>query len=600
LTPHSSLFTPHFAVRVALLIFCALAWNARLLAGPVFVPAAAVDSVMYQDPDPPRPGRVKVFPKELVPLWLQALARPELDMRRLSAANIIEAHRRGMSGLEETVPPLLAVLNRPGEHPIVRLAAAQALVALDAREAAEPLFKAAQDGGIDLRNVIEPALARWGYTGARDVWLARLQLPAEPRRSRLLAIQGLGAVREAQAAARLRELVLAPTTDPILRLEAARALALIRTRGSEGDAKRLLAEAGPAASVARLAATSLVYYHLSAEALELLKRLARDSDPAVATTAFAALYEADPCLAAALARPTAASPDATLRALVVEAVRKCPAVEQVPLLADLTGDPHPQVRVAARKALRELARRPAYGGPVRRAATRLLATSDWRGLAQAVILLTQLDHKAAGPRFLELLKHDRPEVSVTAAWGLRKLALPGQLPVLQRTIEKLHAEYPRAGTAARQTVIELQVVQLAQALGQARYRPAEPLLRRFVPPGGGVGDESRAASIWALGYIDANAAPPDLVEALVERMVEMRSVVAPEDPRVGRMAAVALGRMKARAAEETLRSFYKGVLSNDFVSNVSGWALQQIFGEPLKPGTPVPVPQRGWFLGPAE
>ena len=66
LTHHSSLTTYHFTarplVRAALLVWCGLTLNARLLAAPIFAYDEAVDSVMYQDPDPPRPGRVKVFP----------------------------------------------------------------------------------------------------------------------------------------------------------------------------------------------------------------------------------------------------------------------------------------------------------------------------------------------------------------------------------------------------------------------------------------------------------------------------------------------------------------------------------------------------------
>ena len=78
---------------------------------------------MFLDPDPPRPGRVKFFPKDLIPLWLEALARPEADMKRLAATYFAEAHRRGMSGLEVAVPPLLEALNAPGQHPTVRFVA---------------------------------------------------------------------------------------------------------------------------------------------------------------------------------------------------------------------------------------------------------------------------------------------------------------------------------------------------------------------------------------------------------------------------------------------------------------------------------------------
>src|SRR5205823_834344 len=150
---------------------------------------------------------------------------------------------------------------------------------------------------------------------------------------------------------------------------------------------------GATAPGARLAAASLLRYHRGDAALQILKRLAlkasgKDAEPAVGNIALQALYEADPCLVVALARQVAASQDANARAHAVEALRRCPGVEYVLLLADLTDDVHPRVRTEARRALRELARRPAYDGPVRREATRMLTTSHWRALEQVIILLT--------------------------------------------------------------------------------------------------------------------------------------------------------------------------------------------------------------------
>jgi hypothetical protein len=278
-------------------------------------------------------------------------------------------------------------------------------------------------------------------------------------------------------------------------------------------------------------------------------------------------------------------------------MRKCPAPPYIALLAGLTNDPHPSVRVEARKALRELARRSAYADAARSEAVRLLATSNWRALEQMIILLAQLDEKAVGARFLELLQFERPEVFVTAAWGLRQLALPEQLPALQRMIEQQLDPRSRARTPARARAIDSQVAQLAQALGQARYRPAEPLLRTFVPMGAGAGNESRAAAIWALGFIHENAAPPDLAATLVEHIASLESF-EPDDYTVCMMAAASLGRMKARQGEDILRHFFKGALSENRLSNNCGWALEQIFGEPLKPGVPNQDLQRGWFLEP--
>src|SRR5205823_3301291 len=119
----------------------------------------------------------------------------------------------------------------------------------------------------ELRNLVEPALARWDYRPARAVWRERLRDPIARPQDLLLAIRGLGAVCDERALGLLRELVLADldrevksktrreTVDssihpssfilhPSLRLEAARVLGALRTEGLEKDAERLAAETG--------------------------------------------------------------------------------------------------------------------------------------------------------------------------------------------------------------------------------------------------------------------------------------------------------------------------------------------------------------------
>jgi hypothetical protein len=60
------------------------------------------------------------------------------------------------------------------------------LIALDVREAAPGPSQQAQAGSIELREIVEPALARWNYRPARVVWLDHLsgwaieQLNGEP------------------------------------------------------------------------------------------------------------------------------------------------------------------------------------------------------------------------------------------------------------------------------------------------------------------------------------------------------------------------------------------------------------------------------------
>ena len=56
--------------------------------------------------------------------------------------------------------------------------------------------------------------------------------------------------------------------------------------------------------------------------------------------------------------------------------------------------------------------------------------------------------------------------------------------------------------------------------------------------------------------------------------------------------------LKAKKAVPTLRTYYGGVLNDSLVGNASGWAIQQITGEPLAQPIPIPENQRGWFLEP--
>src|SRR5581483_8573528 len=122
-----------------------------------------IDSPMYHIPDIPIPREEAVFPDGLKELWLRALERPEADLRSKAADAIAHAHRMGMKGLESTIAPLLAALDRPEQHPTVRLALARTLIALDARESTPSLFRQARAGSSDLRDLIEPALARWDH-----------------------------------------------------------------------------------------------------------------------------------------------------------------------------------------------------------------------------------------------------------------------------------------------------------------------------------------------------------------------------------------------------------------------------------------------------
>jgi HEAT repeat protein len=564
-----------------------------------------LDSPMYHAPELPAPKVVPVV-TGAKDLWLKALARPEAEMKCRAAQAIALARRHGLEGLDSTIAPLLAELDQSDQHATVALAVAQALIDLDAREAAPSVLRQAQSGDADLRDLVEPALARWDYRPARAMWLARLREPAAPRRSLVMAVRGLAAVHDADAAEPLRELVVSGQTAGPVRLEAARALGMLRTEGLEKDAERLAGDAPARGLVGRLAAASLLAQHQGDAAVRVLLRLAQDREPAVVAPAVARLVEIDPKLVAPLLDPLLSSPDAALRALAVEAIRRQPTEDGIRQLADRLDDPHPDVRRKARASLHELAGRKELRDRVIVEASRVLAGQSWRGLEQAAILLVRLDHKPAAGRLVELLTFDRPEVYVTAAWGLRKLAVAETLPAVLRHV-RARQKYLRANAEHHDATFvpaDLQLCQLNQLLGQQKYQAADAALREFIPRmekpmQAAVCQESRAAAVWALGLLHEGRAIPELVTALEARLNDSVGP-AREDVRVCRMAAVTLGRMKAKQTLRSLRRYcHEQKPTLDPINNACGWAIEQITGEVMQPpGTIEDVRDERFFLSP--
>jgi HEAT repeat protein len=563
-----------------------------------------IDAPMYTSPRLTYSKWENKFPEAATGLWLQALQRPEADLRCQAAEAVARARRRGVEGLQTTVAPLIAALDRNDERSTVRLSIANALIVLEARDAAPSLFRHAEAGPSDLRDLVEPALARWDYPPARALWLTRLRGPATPRRELVLAMRGLATVREREAADRLREIALSDRVAGPVRMEAARALGEVRDTGLEKDAEGLLADPSPHGVVDRLVAASLLRLHRGDETVRLLKRLAEDPEPSVAALAVARLIELDPALVVPSLDRLLAGPDAKLRALAVDVLFRQPTEARVAVLADRLDDADTTVRTKARQSLHDLAARKEFRAAVIDSATRVLGGKAWRGLEQAALLLTQLDHKPAAGRLVDLLTYHRPEVFVTAGWGLRHLAVPETLPAVLRYVD---AELGRSLTAsplpARKNApllaIDHQLSQLNQFFGQQKYAPADGVLRKFAPKQPGLyTHEARAAAVWALGLILEGNTDDDLAGLLEGRLADATSV-PPEDPRVRMMSAITLGRIRAKDAVPTLRHFFRDrAPSQDPINNACGWAIEQITGEAMPPAPTVERWMLDWFLAP--
>jgi hypothetical protein len=365
----------------------------------------------------------------------------------------------------------------------------------------------------------------------------------------------------------------------------------------------------------------LLRHHSGDDAVHLLQDLAGDAEPAVASIALERLLEIDSKLVPLTALESAlASSDAKVRSLGIEVLFKEATAERVSLLADKLNDEHPDVRIKARRLLYDLARSKTEGGKgkwreaVIQQGMRVLAGEDWRGLEQASIFLVQLDHKPAATRLVQLLTFQRPEVLVAAGWGLRRLAVPETLPAAARQFQVVYelTQDRRKGAVNESLPVadwdpqlaqfiaawDPQLSQLAQFIGQSRYRSAESILRAQVPrhrkptDAPVIGQESRAACIWALGLFYEGKTEPKLAREFEERLNDAPRMMDPGDfPLVREMCAVALGRMKSRESLNSLRRWHAPTVpAIERLSPSCGWAIREITGEPLPQPTTVILP----------
>ena len=553
------------------------------------VRAEGLPSAMYNDPVLTVPKVVTVFSHghpDQIPLWQEALSRLDNEMKCRSAQAIAASHRKGMPGLKVIVPNLLREFERDAQSPMVTLAVAEALISLDAKEAGPKFVERLSTASTDLRDLVEPALANWKEPKALPLWQERLKQSPD-RRSATNAIRGLLQLGDATSVPRLREWALANDVQISIRLEAARAVAVLRPSGFEADAKLLASDVAARGISNRLIAVSLLRQHAGPDAIALLQAFAKDAEPGVAVVALLRLNELDTALMVPLIDATLANRDAAVRLQGVVALDRNLTLENIRKLADRITDVHRDVRTQARIALEAAFAKKEWKDAVRSNAMRILAMNDWRGLEQASRLLAKIDHKPATTRLIAILKHPRPEAFVTAAWSLQMLAVPETYAPCFDHFESQYAILQLSNSKLNGTMIQAydeQLSFLAQLLGKGRYQPADKMFQSLIPPTPPNLIEIRSGAIWALGLIHEGKKTPGFEGLLIGRMnAVMPPDVEPDNIRYA--AAISLGRLKTDAAIPTLRRFCPVTKpSSHIVYNACAWSMTQITGEKMLPG----------------
>ncbi|MAE63670.1 MAG: hypothetical protein CMJ18_05310 [Phycisphaeraceae bacterium] len=601
------------------------------------------DAPMYLDPYLAPVPIIKRFHPGLEPRWRAALGRPDTETRCAAAQAITKARRLGMPGLEDMAGDLAAFVETRGREPLVPMAAARALIALDARGSAAALLRRNKEDGLVMILLTDPALARWDHQPARAVWMGRLDSETDWS-ARISAIEALGAVRHEAAADALLALATDPQAVPPLRLAAAAALAEIASEGLESTARRL---AG-GSTVDRLAAAALLGRHDGEDAVALLLELAADAEPTVAGGALRRLLAIDPLLIEPMGSALLSNPDAEVRRLAVEGVlaQKTPAA--IALLGPRLNDVNPRIRRAVRRRLVEQDREPALTEPIREAAMTMLEGGAWRGLEpealaetirrhwrgreQAAMLLGAVDHKPAADCLVDLLSYPRVEVRTVAAAALRRLAIPRTLAPMLAYAQRAADWQAEAGRGPqsdepeeawdrspngkwlirrrpdvpdvargipRRRDLDDQMAQIMQAFGLMTYGPAEPLMRRHVPKHCGHGSEARGAAVWALGKLHLDEPDTKLAAQLAERLADINPL-DPEKMEVRRMSAVTIGFMRAEDELDTLEVWYERQKLSVDIHGATRWSIMRMTGRDLPQREATLQEATDFFLGPID
>ena len=558
--------------------------------------------IMEQDPQFVELKPEVVFSRRLVPVWVDALRAKNVHVQRQAAESLAIASLRGLGPLDPSHDTLLEMISQPELHRKVRVACAKAIVAMDLK-AAEPDFVGLMKSAVDdeLQYIIQPALAKWQSDAAREHWLELLQASRDSDQTiaisrRVLAVHGLASLGEKSIVEELAGIVTNPSAPFRYRNPCAAALGELTQTGQEKLASDL---AGSKLISNRILAAKILARHESDQAVEWRLKLAKDEEPAIATIAWSDLLKSSQ---AAKLDPLAdfgiGNRGPEVRQLAIQLAQRWKNEDSVVKIASLLPDLHPDVRVLARKTLLKLARQPALKMPVINEAISKL-DSNWQGIQQALLILTELDHKPAAMKMIELLDHLRPEVHVTAGWSLERLSVKETFdPLFKRVESQIESgEYQRHSDSESESTSHL-----IQLLGRNKYQALEDkVIPKLIPKDMLVNHlPIRPAAIWSIGQIYAGQElPPKYIELLSARLLD-DNPMNPESKNVKSMCAYTFAMSNAQSMIPNIEKYAEAVSPNSMFGFFCNWSLKQLDGREM------PIVQRfqrndtNWFLVPID
>ncbi len=537
---------------------------------------------------------------EFLDLFVRILDGDYDDELYVQAARSLERVSRERLASTERFADVLRKRLKDSDDRDVRRTCAMALAAAESKQDAELLASLCQPGDEVLCLVLEEALSEWKSELLLDVWQKRIQDPTSCSQTLLaLACQGVASLNATQVVPELQKLIASDRQRFSIRKAAAQSLARLSQ-----DAAYASAEALADGTVnERIVAATLLDLATSDGALSLAEKLCDDEEDAVASIAWNSLVRQDPDRLLSRLTLGQTHQDPNVRSAVVRTILVRPTVERCDLLSEILGDFHLGVRNESRRVLQTLAEKDEQlrarictnaGGVLGNAG------AVWQQVEQSLLLLGHLRHDAYQADCLPLLKHERPEVLVTAAWLLHVMpqdSLGESATSVALANWKSMKDEGLANPLFRS--YDEQLVFLLHVAGFTHRNEMKEMCEEQFDKASVLDPDGRAVAMWALGMLNEGSKDDALAKRFVERVFDDNPFF-PEFPNVKNGSALALGLVGSTNSIPDLRRAHTTYGVGSVLGNFVSTALRMLGEEPPPYPKLRPTPIQNWPIHPAE
>lgn len=422
------------------------------------------------------------------------------------------------------------------EHILVSLA-----LKLDMQDCKDRLLELARKDSF-LASQIEPVVCKWDSTIILAEWRSQLSNKQTTDQQVRKAVKGLGQFGSSEDVPLLKKR-LATEASNILQIEIAQSIGLLQDSGLEPDADAFHGLCVEKKSlIGDSLAIGLLSRHRSEAASKIIADISELGSGEDAAHAIHTLIEVDPKTAIVIARKRIADTEANVRKACISAIAQLGDLEDLsPLVASIS-DPILGNREAATMVLIRFAEK--HPQEVVDGVRPTLKSKSWQGIEQSILLLSELNRKECIPDFFELLDHPKPDVFVTAAWGLRVLVV--QEEDLAKILDRCKEIVAMVMAEDRPKPITNDdfhaLAHMVEALGEQRYAPAGEFLSHFIPSSSPGPIHVRCSAIWGIGRIYEGNKDCEYRKGIEERMMDFRDLT-PESIWVRTVCAFTLGRI---------------------------------------------------------